>query len=198
MGDFYTFDDAFDFESNINNGPSPGTGYGGFSGDPNYVDGDSSNPLIYEQVPQADFGQTDSITLPDGTIFGAEDTGSSWIKEELDPEAPTQTLKQAIAQGKLPQSKIGQAPAGKGDETATNLISSISKALGPQGMAALITAGAGMLAGGSQAKMLEKKWENDKKMRDEEWARKDAHAALGTLRKMTWGNSKGLLGEAVK
>ena len=182
------FDDAFDFEASADE-------YMQWRGTQAQADG---GELIGTYSPSTDSMQTDSITLPDGTTFGAEDTGLSWIKEELDTEAPKQTLKQAIAQGKLPQSKIGQAPAGKGDETATNLISSISKALGPQGMAALITAGAGMLAGGSQAKMLEKKWENDKKMRDEEWARKDAHAAPGTLRKMTWGNSKGLLGEAVK
>ena len=185
--DGLTFDDAFDFEASANE-------YMGWRADQAQTD---NGELIGAYNPGTDSMQNDLVMLSDGTTFGAEDTGSRWINEALQsPTTSTPTLKEDIASGNYPQSKVGQTPPGKGDETATNLINSITKALGPQGIAALITAGSGILAGGSQGKMLEKKWEMDKQRRDEEWARKDAHAAPGKLRKMTWG--KGILGEAAK
>ena len=128
--DGLTFDDAFDFEASARE-------YMGWRADQAQTD---SGELIGTYNSGTDSMQADQITLPDGTTFGAEDTGSRWINQEIQSPttaAPTQTLKDAIASGTLPQSKAGQMLTGKGDETATNLINSITKALGHQGIAVL-------------------------------------------------------------
>lgn len=81
------------------------------------------------------------------------------------------------------------------------LLKALEGKLGDKTVAALITAGMGMLNGASQGKMLEKKWKREDDIRQQEIARKNANSKPGAVGKMTWTPANpqgtGLLGAKV-
>ena len=145
--------------------------------------------------------------------YGTEDTSESW----LDAGTNVQTANGGMSTssdsllGRLlgndnqsvtaqDQSLVEKAQAAfkasqGGDKGATDWLANLSKTLGgDKAVAALIQGGFGMLSGYSNGKMLEEKMKNDRRTRDEEWARKDSHAYAGKVQPMKFG----LLGSASK
>lgn len=96
--------------------------------------------------------------------------------------------------------KTNQAAAKTGSDTKT--VSSLLKNIeDPKVLAALVTAGMGMLSGASKGKLQEKAWKREDDIRQQEIARKNANSRPGAVAKMTWSpanaSGTGLLGAKV-
>lgn len=191
-----------DFESNIDNGPNPGAGYGGFSSDPGSYEaliqqfsGDNT-PVSNELAqPLQNAAAATPASVSGGGILNASEN-------ELNDSWRNMYAKQYDASAENTDTGASRTPATGGREKAdATTLESIAKTLGPQGTAALITAGFGMLNGASQSKMLEKKWEREDAIRQQEIARRERNNNPGKVSTMRFqpvgANGRGILGERV-
>lgn len=146
------------------------------------------------------------LTLGESGYYTGEDSAGftdseilSGAMSEWEPDAVSNGPGQSLVQGNLYERLLGKsdqsiaapaaAPQVSNEKSATDYLSELAKKLGgnDKAVAALIQGGFGMLGGYSQGKMIEEKMKNDKKARDEEWARKDARSGPGKVAPMKFG-----------
>lgn len=192
-----------DFESNVDNGPNPGAGYGGFSQDVMAFDsfpqqsGAGSDPVANELTQPLQNAAVSDSTM---AAFGPRENTAGLTGLLGQASTYSNPANGSGAENTDPNANKTPTPGGR-EKTDTTTLESIAKTLGPQGTAALITAGFGMLNGASQSKMLEKKWDREDSIRQQEIARRERNSNPGKVSTMRFqpvgANGRGILGERV-
>lgn len=156
----------------------------------------SSDSMVPQQDENEDVGGV-SLLSNLGFPMNQEDGGllADMIGKPDQPLAATKDDDMAINLASAAQASSG------GDKGATDYLKLMASKMGDKTIAALIQAGFGMLQGASQGQMLQKKWDREDQVRNEEIARRAAYAKPGQVSQMQWSPSnpagKGLLGAKV-